>query len=217
MTHRFFAALSVLVCATANAKTIEGQVFIVTAGGPVIKLALVQVKAISKIEIENHIAKVEQQIASERDEVNAAAARDDEEFNALMEDMREETARMTKMQKSSKSFDSLQARIKARNRSQGQSMELHARQKVLNSAAPFFVDLPQPVVTAKTDAEGRFQLTVPDEGEYVLVASAERTVFKDVERYFWIVRLPGQQSKVTLSNDNLTVSGSPDSLLTTKE
>ena len=50
-------------------------------------------------------------------------------------------------------------------------------QKALNSAAPFFVDLPQPVATAKTDAEGRFQLTIPDKGEYVLVASAERTVF----------------------------------------
>ena len=57
------------VSLTANAKTIEGQVFIVTAGGPAIKLALVQVKAISKIEIENHIAKIEQQVAPERAEV----------------------------------------------------------------------------------------------------------------------------------------------------
>ncbi len=98
-----------------------------------------------------------------------------------------------------------------------QLRELRARQKTLNSAAPFFVDLPQPVATAKTDADGRFELTIPDKGEYVLVASAERTVFNDVERYFWVVRLNSEEFKATLSNDNLTTSGSADSLLTTKE
>ncbi len=56
MAHGFFIVVSVLLCATMDAKTIRGDVFIVTAGGPAIKLALVQVKAISKIEMENHIA-----------------------------------------------------------------------------------------------------------------------------------------------------------------
>lgn len=224
MTHRFFAALSVLVCATANAKTIEGQVFIVTAGGPAIKLALVQVRAISKIEIENHIAKIEQQIASQRAEANSAMSRAIKESDALARQMRKESdVRIREMAESkshttTESFDSWRARVEARTQSQAQSMrELRARQEALNSAAPFFVDLPQSVATAKTDAEGRFQLTVPDEGEYVLVASAERTVFKDVERYFWMVRLNSEELRATLSNDNLTTSGSPDSLLTTKE
>ena len=81
MTHRLFAALSVLVCVTANAKTIEGEVFIVTAGGPAIKLALVQVKAISKIEMENHIAKIEQQITPERAEADSAVSRATKEIS----------------------------------------------------------------------------------------------------------------------------------------
>src|SRR6266581_8693571 len=87
MTHRLFAALSVLVCVTANAKTIEGEVFIVTAGGPAIKLALVQVKAISKIEMENHIAKIEQQIAPERAEADSAVSRAMKESDARIKQM----------------------------------------------------------------------------------------------------------------------------------
>jgi hypothetical protein len=207
-------------------------VFIVTAAGPAIKLALVQVKAISKIEIEKHIAKIEQQIAPERAEVNSAVSRAKKEFDARTRQMLGGTSKEIKkkmaddLERSRKEReDEMQARLAARQRlielkelsaSGGVSGELRARQKALNSAAPFFVDLPQPVATAKTDADGRFELTIP-EGEYVLVASAERTVFKDVETYFWVVRLNPEEFKVTLSNDNLTGSGSPDSLLRTNE
>src|SRR5438874_6038992 len=209
MTDRLFAALSVLVCVTANAKTIEGEVFIVTAGGPAIKLALVQVKAISKIEMENHIAKIEQQSAPERAEADSAVSRATKEISRPKVDelmtLKENPTHGDRRQHEKQIETRIYARI--------QLKELRARQKTLNSAAPFFVDLPQPVATAKTDADGRFELTIPDKGEYVLVASAERTVFNDVERYFWVVRLNSEESKVTLSNDNLTSSGSPESVL----
>jgi len=220
MAHGFFIVVSVLLCASMDAKTIRGDVFIVTAGGPAIKLALVQVKAISKIEMENRIAKIEQQIASERAEVNSAVSRAMKESDARIKQMQAMTLKEIQRQMAddlkrsrAERDKAIQAPIHARI----QLKELRARQKTLNSAAPFFVDLPEPVATAKTDADGRFELTIPDKGEYVLVASAERTVFNDVERYFWVVRLNSEESKVTLSNDNLTSSGSPESVLATKE
>ncbi len=220
MAHGFFIVVSVLLCASMDAKTIRGDVFIVTAGGPAIKLALVQVKAISKIEMENHIAKIEQQIAPERAEADSAVSRAMKESDARIKQMQAMTLKEIQKQMAddlkrsrAERDKAIQAPILARL----QLRELRARQKTLNSAAPFFVDLPQPVATAKTDADGRFELTIPDKGEYVLVASAERTVFNDVERYFWVVRLNSEEFKATLSNDNLTTSGSADSLLTTKE
>ncbi len=220
MAHGFFIVVSVLLCASMDAKTIRGDVFIVTAGGPAIKLALVQVKAISKIEMENHIAKIEQQIAPERAEADSAVSRAMKESDARIKQMQAMTLKEIQKQMAddlkrsrAERDKAIQAPIHARI----QLKELRARQKTLNSAAPFFVDLPQPVATAKTDADGRFELTIPDKGEYVLVASAERTVFNDVERYFWVVRLNSEEFKATLSNDNLTTSGSADSLLTTKE
>ena len=220
MAHGFFIVVSVLLCASMDAKTIRGDVFIVTAGGPAIKLALVQVKAISKIEMENHIAKIEQQIAPERAEADSAVSRAMKESDARIKQMQAMTLKEIQRQMAddlkrsrAERDKAIQAPIHARI----QLKELRARQKTLNSAAPFFVDLPEPVATAKTDADGRFELTIPDKGEYVLVASAERTVFNDVERYFWVVRLNSEESKVTLSNDNLTSSGSPESVLATKE
>ena len=61
--------------------------------------------------------------------------------------------------------------------------EAVAHKKMWNSAAPYFVELPQPIATAKTDAEGRFQMNLSDDGEYIVVAKAERTVFEAVEKY----------------------------------
>src|SRR6266545_1270741 len=87
MAHGFFIVVSVLLCASMDAKTIRGDVFIVTAGGPAIKLALVQVKAISKIEMENHIAKIEQQIAPERAEADSAVSRAMKESDARIKQM----------------------------------------------------------------------------------------------------------------------------------
>jgi hypothetical protein len=219
MTHRFFAALSVLVCATANAKTIEGQVFIVTAGGPAIKLALVQVGAIPSAVIEKYLADVEPKINAERRDAESAA----------VEAQKAKTAAEAITKKLKVSDKYLDTRAYAAWRRQVDSAfqnaifatkrfyEAEAHKKNWCSAAPYFMALPQPIGTAKTDVDGRFQMNLPDDGDYILVAKAERTVFEAVEKYYWVVRLRQGETKVTLSNDNLTVSGSPDSLLTTKE
>ena len=93
-----------------------------------------------------------------------------------------------------------------------------AQQKTLCSAAPYFENLPQAIASAKTDADGRFKIAIPDDDrDIVLVAKSQRQVFNAVENYYWMVRAKPSDSNVTLSNDNLTSSGSADSVLTTKE
>src|SRR5207244_2310265 len=117
----------------------------------------------------------------ERAEVNSAVSRAIKESDAEIKQtahktLKDYTKELTDDLKKTRKerFDKIDARFRKRH----QLEELGTRQKTLNSAAPFFVDLPQSVATAKTDADGRFELTIPDKGEYVLVASAERTVFK---------------------------------------
>jgi hypothetical protein len=88
---------------------------------------------------------------------------------------------------------------------------------MLQSAAPYFLGLPEPTATAKTDADGRFKLNLPVEGDFVIVASSTRQVFDKVEKYYWMVRLKPAELTLSLSNDNLTSSRGPDSILTTKE
>lgn len=69
-----------------------------------------------------------------------------------------------------------------------------------------FVGLPAGISAAKTDADGRFELTLPKRGDCFLAASAERTTLMGKEAYYWLVELPASArdgSPVLLSNDNL--------------
>ena len=50
---------------------IDGQVFIVTRGGPAIKLALVRVAAFRKVDIETHVRDIDSRLAGERAKADA--------------------------------------------------------------------------------------------------------------------------------------------------
>lgn len=214
--------LSAIVVSSARGKTIDGQVFIVTAAGPAIKLALVQVGMFAQSDIEQHIRETDVTLSSQQAKADAAVAEATKELQkakraiaggyaawVMSHEFTPAEARADALK-----YDAAKQRVP---KAEEHLAETLLRQKIFRSAAPYFVDLPTPTATAKTDADGRFQLNIPDEGDYVLLATSTRAVFNTTEKYFWIVRLKPQDSKVTLSNDNLTSSGSPDSILTTKE
>src|SRR5438105_15765179 len=75
--QRAIARLLVAVCACAAGAThaqgmdIDGQVFIVTRGGPAIKLALVRVAAFRKVDIETHVRDIDSRLAGERAKADA--------------------------------------------------------------------------------------------------------------------------------------------------
>ena len=82
----------------------------------------------------------------------------------------------------------------------------------LLSARRFFKELPQPIATTKTDADGNFVIQIPDDRDLVIGAAATRAVFGDTESYHWLVRVPKPPpSRIMLSNDNLASTG--DSIL----
>lgn len=225
------ALVSAVVINPAESKDIEGQIFIVTAGAQAIKLPLVPVLIIPKAEIEKRINEVELQIAPERTKADAALSQASKEVKHGEQAIAGGFGRwMMSLQKTQPKDPTGQSWAdprtealrynaakdhlpKARERLNVAS----ARQKLLHSAAPYFVDLPGSIATTKTDADGRFKLNLPDEGDFAVVASSTRAVFNTVEKYFWVIRLKPQDSTLTLSNDNLTSSGSADSMLTTKE
>ena len=87
----------------------------------------------------------------------------------------------------------------------------------------YFSALPEPLQVTKTDAEGQFNFQVPS-GSYVLVAFSSRKAGVDevgeplTEWYHWIVKINVDSDKtVMLANDNLSSSGSPDSLVFAQE
>ena len=94
--------------------------------------------------------------------------------------------------------------------------DLQAQRQNLTSGEYLFDGLPPAISTAKTDADGKFTLTIPLQGRYGVVTRASRELLKGKETYFWFVwvNLDGQLSKrLKLSNDNMMGAGSADSAL----
>jgi hypothetical protein len=92
--------------------------------------------------------------------------------------------------------------------------DLRYRLEYLDSAAPFFAALPASVTTAKTDADGKFQLRLPSSGKFVLAATAMRMVGDNFEVYFWLIGVDvNGATTVILSNDNTTDGASSEKSL----
>jgi hypothetical protein len=85
----------------------------------------------------------------------------------------------------------------------------------LPSPQLFFELLPaRPVATTKSDSDGKFTMELPRPGEMVLGATTDRKLLKSTEHYYWMVKVtPEAETSITLSNDNLADSGSPQSLI----
>jgi hypothetical protein len=212
--------------ATAT-KRIEGQVFIVTNSGTAVKLALVQVLAIPLAQMQRYLAEIEPEVMGERAKADTfasqakATVRQANKVAAPGPDGNSLRIWMTQhpVQAEGGGHQEWLKWRAARERAAKVAARLDEAQlarHVMYTAAPYFTKLPEPVAITKTDADGKFSLTVPSGDEYVLASRAKRSLpGGGSEHYFWVVKPQGLT--VMLSNDNLTSAGSPESVLTTTE
>jgi len=87
------------------------------------------------------------------------------------------------------------------------------RLNFLLGSAPYFRklnELYRPVASTKSDADGQYSVSVPDAGEFAIVAYTERQTFEKTEKYFWVVPVA---ERIDLSNENQTSATSGASLL----
>ncbi|MBI3879885.1 MAG: hypothetical protein HY301_07440 [Verrucomicrobia bacterium] len=83
-------------------------------------------------------------------------------------------------------------------------------------AVIYFAGLPEPVSTAKTDADGKFSLKLPAKTRFAIAAEAERTTPAGRESYNWLVWVSVDDDKgksIMLSNDNLFAANSSESVV----
>ena len=76
----------------------------------------------------------------------------------------------------------------------------------------YFSYFRSPILTAETDADGKFTMQIPRTGEYLIGAQTDRLVWNGTEVYYWLqpVSLEGQEQRVVnLSNNNLYVNLPP--------
>jgi hypothetical protein len=78
------------------------------------------------------------------------------------------------------------------------------------------------VATATTDLSGKFTLKAPATGDFVLSASVKSERGTTIRKYFWFVKIhsadttPGGNAYILLDSENLSSSGSADSILKTE-
>lgn len=98
--------------------------------------------------------------------------------------------------------------------------DLETEQRHFLRGAFYFSELPAPIRTVKTNADGKFDLEIPRRGKFALCAAATRLAVDSVEKYYWLVRLDNQgpaKQSIMLSNDNLTSSRSAASFVVTED
>lgn len=222
MLRKFSVSLAVLTLALAclqgcsRQQELAGEVFIVTKGGQNFKLGLVEIRAIPESDIKPFISQKLKDAEAQRPtleeavteaerrykqaKANARAAANDY-LNADLED------RMSSLNTRFSREDGAREKLDALNDAEGKLAYL--------SAPEFFFDgLPQGVASARTNADGKFTLTVPRSGKYALAARAQREVFGSTEFYYWMVWVEADSAtKVTLGNTNLMVENSPDTVV----
>jgi hypothetical protein len=210
------AILSVASIASAEDNFVDGQVFIVTGTHESVKLALVTVAACRPDEFASAAASTQSQIESERPKLDAVRVIAVQMAAVASELERAVTKADIRAFKSDDWSTLFSDCTKIEMNTNRLSHRVTWRADYLKSGAPYFKNLPHPIASVKTDADGKFKLELPSStGQVIVAASATRQVpTGERENYFWAVNVT-PPATVTLSNDNLTDSGATDSALQT--
>lgn len=171
---------------------IGGQVFVVTKGGTNVKLALVTVSAYLENEF---VDRVNQTFAAEREARNSAVA---ELFSARLRVKEAIAAKVA-------TDDPYSLDHKKKVNELQMEFLKEMRRSLKFVSVDHFVEIQgNPKETAKSDADGNFELSVPA-GAYVLSARGTRMAGDETEVYEWLVKVDASNKirKIMLSNDNL--------------
>jgi hypothetical protein len=206
-------AAAVLISASAQGRDVSGQVFIVTKAHESVKLGIVPISVYARDAIQSSIDAVDATLKSERDEAK-------DQLNVIREAEKSASGMKSQLlrEATSSSYDKQRyaAALRASDLEMDiSSLEMMASRRInfLFGSTPYFRELNEhhrPVATTKTDADGKFTVTMPSEGEFAIVAYAKRQTPEDAENYYWCVPTADH---VDLSNDNFTRATTGASLL----
>jgi len=222
MFRKFSVSLAALMLALAclqgcnRQREIVGEVFIVTKGGQNVRLGLVEVRAFPESQIKPFISQKLKEAEAQRPALEEAVTEAQRHYEQAKANARAATNDYLDAELGER-MSALSTRFSREDSAREKLTELNdAEGKLAYLSAPefFFAGLPQGVASARTNADGKFTLTVPRSGKYALAARAQREVFGSTEFYYWMVWVEADgATKVTLGNTNLMVENSPDTVV----
>lgn len=197
---------------------VQGQVFVVTRGGTTFKLALVEVSAFRESELQTRFAQAweaekeqrnqlvaDAQVASDNlSEANASNAIQSAQTEAARREWQRNTLLRDSYSKISAADSALRATLSAVYSAKAVFNTANMKLSALVSPEHFIAVQGVPLTTSKTDADGKFELTLPL-GVFAISATGQRMVGGDTESYVWLVRLNTNlpATKLLLTNDNM--------------
>lgn len=113
-------------------------------------------------------------------------------------------------------FDNIDKAIKIREAAERKWLKLRAEEEEIASCGFFFQKLPVPLLSAKTNSDGKFDLLIPPSGLHAITVSAGRHVPDNDEKYYWITIIDpenGSQQRAVLSDDTLLSVDAIDHLI----
>ena len=213
LLHVLFIA-AIVISGSANGREITGQVFIVTKEHESVDLGSASISIYPLDSVQSVIESVDADLKADREKTaglessmerayKAASQASDQLWNdAIASSSRNRNVFKAVERERSLAKDLLYLERVVRD-----------RLNFLLGSAPYFRklnELYQPVASTRSDADGQFSISIPDSGEFAIVAYAERQTFDKTEKYFWIVPVA---ERIDLSNDNQTSATSGASLL----
>lgn len=184
---------------------LSGQIFVVTKGRDNIKLALVEVAAIPEDEMLAHLKNKHGPAIEQQSQLKSKLVAADDEFRyAVMEEIMygiRSNIGHTEFPFKTNSLEEARAAIVEK---QSACKKIKSEFTYFGSPAIYMEGIPTPASISKTDADGKFTLTIPSGKKYIIAAATNRTVFKDTEQYYWLVRIDASSpvQALMLSNDN---------------
>lgn len=192
---------------------ITGQVFVVTKGRENIKLALVDVVAIPEKELSQYIKSqhdkgIEQQTAifPRLELAKKAASAAAVAYNKCAADYLMVNYDYCQKATISGNMEVPYIWILKDKKYEKAAAYEKTREEILyyDCGGHYFEKLPMQVAASKTDADGKFNLSLPH-GKYALAAKSSRDASGTTENYYWLVWVDttSPNHSVMLSNDNL--------------
>lgn len=224
--------LLVLIGVTVSCRpapvSLNGQVFIVTKGGTNFKLGLVDVKIFQRRELEEVLDLFQKEIVAKKKEVAFNLEAANEEMARIRADLEIASSQLREAEIDSminggraakQRVERAKERIELIN-SEAEPIRERAVKMIqiaeLAGAGAIFGRLPIPITQSRTDADGKFTISLPGARDLILGATATRMVGDEKEEYYWLVILPEPKADllpVLLSNHNLLENMSEDAAI----
>ncbi len=212
LLHILFIAI--VISGSANGREITGQVFIVTKEHESVDLGSVSISIYPQDQVQSVIESIDADLKADRKKTADLASFTQQAYKAarqasdkLWNDAIASSSRNRNVFKAVERARSLAKDLLYLERT------VRDRLNFLLGSSPYFRKLDElyrPVASTKSDADGQFSISVPDVGEFAIVAYAEHQTFDKTEKYFWIVPVA---ERIDLSSGNQTSATSGASLL----